>query len=87
MFGRCSTVREKTVFKPTPLHHPRKLVVNKVILGERASSSAAAQSSFVKQANKARDTIFTALASIKNLLLTMTVKVFPPRTGKNIPRA
>ena len=59
---------KKTVVKPTPLKHPRKLVVNKDIPGEHASSSAAApSSSFVKEANKARDTISTALASIKNL--------------------
>jgi hypothetical protein len=60
----------KQVFKPKPrpLLSTRKLVVNKVFLEEHASSSAAAQSSFVKEANKARDTIVTALASIKNLL-------------------
>jgi hypothetical protein len=58
---------KKTVVKPTPLKHPRKLVVNKVIPEEHASSSAAAPSSFVNKANKARDTISTALASIKNL--------------------
>ena len=58
---------KNTVFKPTRLHAPRKLVVNKVILEEHAISSATAPSSFVKEANKARDTISTALASIKNL--------------------
>jgi hypothetical protein len=58
---------KKTVVKPTPLNHARKLVVNKVIPGEHASSSSAVPSSFVKKANEARDTISTALASIKNL--------------------
>jgi hypothetical protein len=58
---------KKTVVKPTPLNHPRKLVVNKVIPGEHASSSSAVPSSFVKKTNEARDTISTALASIKNL--------------------
>ena len=63
---------KKTVVKPTPLKHPRKLVVNKVIPGEHASSSAAA---------------LQHLLPSKIFRLTMTAKVFPPRTGRNIPRA
>ena len=73
MFNR----ENKTSFKPTRLHTRRnlnrKLVVNNVIPSDHASSSAACQvsqeqdSSLKKAADKARDTIAMALASIKNL--------------------
>ena len=57
----------KTVFKPTKLRVPKNL--HKDGGGEPPGSGASAtnKSSFVKEANRARDTIATALASIKNL--------------------
>lgn len=74
MFNRPN----KTSFKPkqlSGLHTSRKLVVDKVIAEEHASSSTTCQisqkqkhdSSFRKQADKARASLETALASIKNL--------------------
>ena len=66
MFNRPGT----TVFMATTLHFPKtRSVIHKDGEGEPlgVGASATKKSSFVKEANRARDTIATALASIKNL--------------------
>ena len=66
MFNRPGT----PVFNPTTLHIPKtRSVIHKDGVGEPLGlgASATKKSSFVKEANRARDTIATALASIKNL--------------------